>query len=39
VVEVIDLGRPEPFEVFGLPMSFAPPRGPNEDEVNPKEVR
>jgi RNA polymerase sigma-70 factor, ECF subfamily len=39
VVEVIDLGRPEPFEVFGLPMSFAPPRRSNEDEVNPKEVR
>jgi RNA polymerase sigma-70 factor, ECF subfamily len=38
-VEVIDLGRPEPFEVFGLPMSFAPPRRYNEDEVNPKEVR
>src|SRR5215212_1701207 len=28
-VEVIDLGRLEPFEVFGLPMSFAPPRRPN----------
>jgi hypothetical protein len=39
VVEVIDLGRPEPFEVFGLPMGFAPPRRSNEDEVNPKEVR
>jgi hypothetical protein len=39
VVEVIDLGRPEPFEVFGLPMSFAPPRRSNEDEVNPREVR
>jgi len=39
VVEVIDLGRPEPFDVFGPPMSFAPPRRPNEDEVNPKEVR
>jgi hypothetical protein len=39
VVEVIDLGRPEPFEVFGLPMSFAPSRRSNEDEVNPKEVR
>ena len=39
VVEVIDLGRPEPFEVFGLPMSFAPPRRSNEDEVYPKEVR
>jgi hypothetical protein len=39
VVEVIDLGRPELFEVFGLPMSFAPSRRSNEDEVNPKEVR
>ena len=39
VVEVIDLGRPESFEVFGLPMSFASSRRLNEDEVNPKEVR
>ena len=39
VVEVIDLGRPEPFEVFGLPMSFAPSRRSNKDEVTPKEVR
>jgi hypothetical protein len=39
VVEVIDSGRPELFDVFGLPMSFAPSRRSNEDEVNPKEVR
>jgi hypothetical protein len=39
VVEFLDLGRPEPFEVFGLPMSLAPSRRSNEDEVNPKEVR
>jgi RNA polymerase sigma-70 factor, ECF subfamily len=39
VVEVIDLGRPELFELFGLPMSFARSRRSNEDEVNPKEVR
>jgi hypothetical protein len=39
VVEVIDSGRPELFELFGLPMSSAPPRRSNEDEVSPKEVR
>jgi hypothetical protein len=39
LVEVVDLGRPELFAVFGLPMRFAPSRRSNEDEVNPKEVR
>ena len=39
VVEVIDLGRPEPFEAYGLPISFAAAGRSNEDKVNPKEVR
>jgi RNA polymerase sigma-70 factor (ECF subfamily) len=39
VVEVVHWDRPELFEAFGLPMSFAPPRRSNEDDVNAKEVR
>jgi RNA polymerase sigma-70 factor, ECF subfamily len=39
VVEVIDWGRPELFEAFGLPMSFPSSDRSNEDEVNAKEVR
>jgi hypothetical protein len=38
-VEVTDWSRPEPFEAFGLPMSFPPSGRSNEDEVNAKEVR
>lgn len=39
VTEVVHWDRPELFEVFGLPMSFPPSRGSNQDEVNAKEVR
>ena len=39
VFEVVHWDRPELFEAFGLPMSFAPSRRSNEDEVNAKEVR
>ena len=39
VVEVVHWDRPELFDAFGLPMSFPPSRGSNEDEVNAKEVR
>ena len=39
VVEVIHWDRPELFEAFGLPMSFPPSRGFNQDELNAKEVR
>jgi RNA polymerase sigma-70 factor (ECF subfamily) len=38
VVEVVHWDRPELFEAFGLPMSFAPSRRSNESEVNAKEV-
>jgi RNA polymerase sigma-70 factor, ECF subfamily len=37
VVEVVHWDRPELFEAFGLPMSFAPSRRSNENEVNAKE--
>ena len=39
VVEVVDWGRPDLFEAFGLPMSFPPSDRYNQDEVNAKEVR
>ena len=39
VVEVIHWDRRALFEAFGLPMSFAPSRRSNEDEVNAKEIR
>ena len=39
VVEVVDWGLPELFEAFGLPMSFSSSPGPNQYEVNAKEVR
>jgi RNA polymerase sigma-70 factor, ECF subfamily len=39
VVEVVHWDRPELFAAFGLPMSFPPSRGSNEDEVNAKEIR
>ena len=38
-VEVVQRGRPELFEAFGLPMSFPPSRRSNQDEGNAKEVR
>jgi len=39
VVEDVDRSRPDPFEAFGLPMSFPPWHRSNEDEFNTKEVR
>ncbi len=41
VAEVVDWGRPDLFEAFGLPMSFPPPQRSNlyQDEFNAKEVR
>jgi RNA polymerase sigma-70 factor, ECF subfamily len=39
VIEVVDWGRPELFEEFGLPMSFPSSDSSNEDEVKAKEVR
>jgi RNA polymerase sigma-70 factor, ECF subfamily len=39
VVEVVHWDRPELFEAFGLPMSFPPSRGSNQDEDNAKEAR
>jgi RNA polymerase sigma-70 factor (ECF subfamily) len=39
VIEVVHWDRPELFEAFGLPMSFPPSRGFNQDELNAKEVR
>jgi RNA polymerase sigma-70 factor (ECF subfamily) len=39
VIEVVHWDRPELFEAFGLPMSFPPSQGSNQDEVKAKEVR
>jgi RNA polymerase sigma-70 factor (ECF subfamily) len=39
IAEVVDWGRPELFEAFGLPMTFSPSHRFNEDQVNAKEVR
>ena len=39
IAEVVDWGRPELFEGFGLPMTFSPSHRFNEDQVNAKEVR
>jgi RNA polymerase sigma-70 factor (ECF subfamily) len=39
IAEVVDWGRPELFEAFGLPMTFSPSPGYNQDQVNAKEVR
>ncbi len=39
VIEVVHWDRPGLFEAFGLPMSFPPSRGFNQDELNAKEVR
>ena len=39
VTEVVHWDRPELFEAFGLPMSFPPSRGCNQDGVNAKEDR
>jgi RNA polymerase sigma-70 factor (ECF subfamily) len=39
VIEVVHWDRPELFEAFGLPMSFPPSVGFNQDELNAKEVR
>jgi RNA polymerase sigma-70 factor (ECF subfamily) len=39
IIEVVHWDRPELFGAFGLPMSFPPFRGFNQDERNVKEVR